>query len=398
MSASESILMGAKILFVTSVNPSRHPFVEQQLQLVKKKGCDVRVLTRVHSDDCLHPDVIYDGFLSREIPLLMIVLTIVKARINGAINKRFKHFIEEEAEWKRLGHKIGAKRAYHWMRIFKLVKEWKPDLIHVHFAWHLPFVLPLADYFSIPIVCTAHGSDIYFEDDWCNNLMNLRVKKIIAISESINSYMVRRCPDLEKKIMLIYNPINTCFLKPVISHPKTLNILNVAALSNVKNQAWLVRALAELKKRDIKFHCTFIGAGENYGRIYQQVKKLDLDGCVEFLGFLPHDEVLDAMDAASVFVLTSRSEGLPTVITEALARLCAVVATDLPGTRDATSNGLYGLLVPLNDDVALADAIEAADKSDDSVSRDAREWVSNTFKSEVHWNKLEAVYLSVLGN
>jgi glycosyltransferase involved in cell wall biosynthesis len=80
------------------------------------------------------------------------------------------------------------------------------------------------------------------------------------------------------------------------------------------------------------------------------------------------------MAKASVFVLSSAWEGLPTVLIEALACGCPVVATDCrSGPREILDNGRYGRLVPVGDHEALARAIlETLDNPDFPVTREER--------------------------
>lgn len=297
-----------------------------------------------------------------------------------------------------LGYLASGKRMAHWDSILRAVEEWKPDLIHVHFAWHLPFALPLARRLNLPIVCTAHHSDIYFEEGWCRNLLDERVRQVISIAEGVHDYMMENCAALEQKTHLIYNPLNMDFLSPLKPLPSRLRILNVASFKPIKNQAWLVRALSILETRGIEFHCDFAGVGDQFDDVKQQVESNGLGNRVTFHGFKNHSEVLRLMDEASVFVLSSESEGLPTVVTEALARGLPVVCTDLPSTRDATAGGQFAHLITLNDDKGLADAIVSAyAKSADSSRRTiAREWVESAFSHEAHWSKLEGVYARAL--
>jgi glycosyltransferase involved in cell wall biosynthesis len=79
---------------------------------------------------------------------------------------------------------------------------------------------------------------------------------------------------------------------------------------------------------------------------------------VEFPGYVENPYAF--MAAASTFALSSRHEGLPTVLIEALACGCPVVSTDCPsGPREILNDGEFGRLVPVDDEAALAGAIRS---------------------------------------
>jgi glycosyltransferase involved in cell wall biosynthesis len=79
---------------------------------------------------------------------------------------------------------------------------------------------------------------------------------------------------------------------------------------------------------------------------------------IRFVGKVAHDEVAWWMAAGDVFCLPSLSEGLPTVVCEAMACGRAVVATAVDGTPEIVDDGATGLLVPPRDAQALATALD----------------------------------------
>jgi glycosyltransferase involved in cell wall biosynthesis len=82
----------------------------------------------------------------------------------------------------------------------------------------------------------------------------------------------------------------------------------------------------------------------------------DIDGA-GYLGELPHGRVLELMQAADMFLNTSRQEGMSGAVMEAMAAGLAVVATDIAGNRALITHGSTGILVPLHAPDALAEAI-----------------------------------------
>jgi glycosyltransferase involved in cell wall biosynthesis len=101
-----------------------------------------------------------------------------------------------------------------------------------------------------------------------------------------------------------------------------------------------------------------LGDGPERAALERAAAELELSGRVRFAGFRTNPFALFAR--ARMFVMSSRREGLPTVLIEAMAAGCPVVSTDCPhGPREILADGRYGALVPMADPVALADAIEA---------------------------------------
>lgn len=99
------------------------------------------------------------------------------------------------------------------------------------------------------------------------------------------------------------------------------------------------------------------GVGEMRAGLEARAAELGLADRIRFVGKIPHDEVGWWMAAGDVFVLPSLSEGLPTVVCEAMNCGRPVVATAVDGTPEIVRDGETGLLVPPRDAAALADAL-----------------------------------------
>jgi glycosyltransferase involved in cell wall biosynthesis len=88
----------------------------------------------------------------------------------------------------------------------------------------------------------------------------------------------------------------------------------------------------------------------------REIEKWRAEGAVELLG--QRSDVPALYSNANIVCLPSRREGLPKSLVEAAAAGRAVVTTDVPGCRDAIEPGITGLLVPVDDPEALADALQ----------------------------------------
>jgi glycosyltransferase involved in cell wall biosynthesis len=99
-----------------------------------------------------------------------------------------------------------------------------------------------------------------------------------------------------------------------------------------------------------------LGDGEDRPELQTLVQELGLEEAVALPGFV--DNPYKFMKRADVFVLSSKWEGLPTVLIEALACGCPVVSTDCPsGPAEILEGGRWGPLVPVGDAGSLAKAI-----------------------------------------
>jgi len=138
------------------------------------------------------------------------------------------------------------------------------------------------------------------------------------------------------------------FMKPTV--------VAVGRLVAVKNLAALISAHASLQASGLEHNLLILGEGPLRGELENLTAALNLRSSVFMPGFVSNPYAI--MKAASVFVLASRYEGFPLVLLEALGVGVAAIATDCAGgSREILENGNYGLLVPPDDETALANAI-----------------------------------------
>lgn len=132
----------------------------------------------------------------------------------------------------------------------------------------------------------------------------------------------------------------------------------VARLLRDKGVQEFVQAAKLLRERGVPVTMQLVGgldAGNPTSATQADVDAWQQDGCVQALG--ERSDVAALYAAAHIAVLPSYREGLPKSLIEAAACGRAVVTTDVPGCRDAIEPNVTGLLVPVRDAAALADAI-----------------------------------------
>ena len=187
---------------------------------------------------------------------------------------------------------------------------------------------------------------------------------IIVVSEGV-ARDVRRITSLPPgRVTVIRNPVITPQLYSLADEPaphpwleesETPVIMGVGRLTRQKDFGTLIKAFAQVRKvRDCRL--VILGEGAQRGAIETLAKELGVKNDVYLPGFVENPYSFIAR--SSLFVLSSRWEGSPNALTEALALGRPVVATDCQsGPRELLENRPFGILVPVGNSDAMADAI-----------------------------------------
>jgi glycosyltransferase involved in cell wall biosynthesis len=190
---------------------------------------------------------------------------------------------------------------------------------------------------------------------------------VVAVSSGVGDDLARVTKLPPGRIRVIYNPVVTPELaeraRMPLDHPWFQDgeppvVLGVGRLTEQKDFSTLIRAFARIRARR-EARLLILGDGPLRAQLQELAGSLGLGGEASLPGFEPNPYAY--MSRASVFVLSSRWEGLPGALIEALYCGPRVVATDCPsGPREILAAGNYGQLVPVGDDAAMAEAIERA--------------------------------------
>ena len=131
--------------------------------------------------------------------------------------------------------------------------------------------------------------------------------------------------------------------------------LAVGRLNPQKDFPNLLNAFAQVRTQQ-EAHLIILGEGSERGKLEAMIAQSNLQDDVLLPGFVKNPYAY--MKQSSCFVLSSRQEGLPTVLIEAMACGCPVVATNCPsGPDEILDGGTYGTLVPIENSSALAKAM-----------------------------------------
>jgi glycosyltransferase involved in cell wall biosynthesis len=231
-------------------------------------------------------------------------------------------------------------------------------------------------------------------------LYNRRVDGVVAISRSVLNCLLAAGVD-PGSIRLIYSGIDPLPFSGLLSDDQRVNdppvIAMLAVLEERKGHRFLLDAARVLKDRGRRIRYVFAGDGSHKAQLQRTVQRLRLEEDVSFVGFVR--DVPKLVSSIDVLVLPSLYEGLGLAALEGMAAGKPVVATRVGGLVESIVDGETGFLVPPQDGVALADAIEklVADPSmARAMGRKGAARVLSNFTIEQMASQNEAYYYALL--
>src|SRR5699024_4887495 len=156
-----------------------------------------------------------------------------------------------------------------------------------------------------------------------------------------------------------FNPVNKnekeLLRKKLGYNKKDFILIYVGELSYRKNQKMLIESIRLLNNEINNIKLLLVGTGELKEKYEHLVNKLELENTVKFLGY--RTDVKELMQISDLAVSTSRQEGLPVNIMEAMAVGLPLVVTDSRGNRDLVSDQYNGYIVPIDKAQKFSDKV-----------------------------------------
>jgi glycosyltransferase involved in cell wall biosynthesis len=220
--------------------------------------------------------------------------------------------------------------------------------------------------------------------------------KIAVPSESVRVAAIERSDVTPEKLEVISNAIDPAdFTEPLFTRwpaeRQGVRVGFVGRLDPVKRIPVLIEAMTRLP---MPFRLDLFGQGSERVALQQQIERLSLRDRVTLVGAVTRPQT--ALGQIDVLVLPSLAEGFGLVLIEAMAAGIPVVATDAPGIRTVVSNDVNGLLVPIDDPAALAQAIERV-TSDRALQIRLVEAGRRTVAERYSWASVLPAYGRLLG-
>lgn len=246
-----------------------------------------------------------------------------------------------------------------------------PDRIHAHFANQTADCAAIVGEIAhVPFSFTAHAYDIYSRRPRLRNETLSwkleRASRAFAVSQYGVEILRRALPAAEGRLATAYVGIPLDLFRWVQPRVEDgpIRLLCVARLTEKKGIDVLLDACAILRDRGEAFACDVIGDGPLREDLERQHAALELGDCVRLRRGVAQEAVAAALRDADVFVMPCRQDqngdmdGIPTVFMEAMATGRPVVSCAVSGVPELVRSDETGIVVPVNDAKAVADAVQ----------------------------------------
>lgn len=242
------------------------------------------------------------------------------------------------------------------------------DILHAHFTWPSGYIgAKLKEKYRKPLILTIHEDSNWLGREISSN--NEKLNLAWTLSDAIIRVNKKDIPLLKKYNKNVFNipngfstekfyPLDKAFCRRKLNLPQERKILvSLGFLTEQKGHMYAIEAIGKVVEKRTDILYLIGGSGELKDALQARINELGLQKYVRLLGFVPESDVCALINACDLFVLSSLSEGNPTVMFEALGCGKPVIATSVGGVPEIIINNAFGSLVETKNSSELADKI-----------------------------------------
>jgi glycosyltransferase involved in cell wall biosynthesis len=228
----------------------------------------------------------------------------------------------------------------------------------------------------------------------------------LAVSAGVRQHLLQQLQISPRKVRVLYNGIDLkCLqnhrdrseMRAILEIPADEPIVGIVARLDhwAKGHRELFQAMAQVRSH-FPLRCLVIGGGRRQPEMAAMVQELSLSPWVTFLGH--RDDIPDLLASLDIFVLPSHSEGISRSLLEAMASGLPVIVSEAGGSPEVVQHEVNGLLVPVKDAEALAQALIRLLSDPDLAEKlglAAAERVAANFSLDRLGQELNEIYLEL---
>lgn len=319
-------------------------------------------------------------------------------------------------EMKRSLHPWRDAKCYFALK--RMLKEYKPDIVHTHSSKAGILGRRAAYALGIPCVHSIHGASFHYgqpailhkayqiaermAEPWCQHF--------ITVCDAMSRQYLDAGIGTPEKYTTVFSGMNVDrFLHPARPRNEVRRSLGIddshivigkiARLFNLKGHEYLIEAAPKIVEQVPNVRFLLVGDGILKSQFEHRIAELGLKENFIFVGLVPPDAVSEFVHAMDIVVHTSVWEGLARVLPQALICGKPVVSYDIDGAPEVCVNGETGFLVPSQSIAELADALgrlAASAELRQQFGDTGRERFSDVFRHEFMTERIREVYRKVL--
>jgi glycosyltransferase involved in cell wall biosynthesis len=276
----------------------------------------------------------------------------------------------------------------------KIIKEFRPDVVHVHQANTCAFVTVRANRRRVPLVVTCWGSDVLLmpQRGFISRFVVKHALSGASVITADANYVIEAAKTLvaDKKFLVANFGIDVSS----VEIPKKEKIIFSNRLhKDLYNIGDIITGFAAFSKKNPDWKLVIGGSGELTDSLKNQASSELAKDRFEVIGFVPSDENRRQYLRAAVWVSVPSSDGTAISLLEAMAYGCIPVVSDLPANREWISNGDNGIVVTADVSQALNEAIKL---SSAEVQRKNMKIILERGTKSVNRSKFIAMYGEIL--
>lgn len=263
-------------------------------------------------------------------------------------------------------HVRSGKRLTHWpslLRCLLVLARMRPHVVHCHFLTaRIHYFALLKRFFGFDLVLSAHGSDVmrpWPKDERHLGRLLREADHTTAVSDSLADRLSQVFGIDRDTIVTIPNGVDTRRFSPAAvvtdGSAADIGVVTVGRLERIKGHDVLLEAMAQLKMSGLTPRLSLIGDGEEREPLVRLGEKVGLSDRITFAGSRDASWIARKLARSDIFVLPSRSEGMPVALLEAMACGLPCIATSVGGIPELLRD--VGITIPPEDPAALRDAI-----------------------------------------
>jgi glycosyltransferase involved in cell wall biosynthesis len=286
-------------------------------------------------------------------------------------------------------------------RARRLVKKIRPDIVHTHYVTS-GGVAGLVCNFH-PTITTVHGSDI--NESMKSGIWKFLLRRVFQQADCVNTCT----EDQKRKVMSLgINPKKIYVLTLGIDTDKfffaprqwgclkdTIRLVTTRRLENCYDHFTIIRALAILRRKGIKFKMTFAAGGPLQDNLKEMVKKEELENGVYFLGGVGKDRIIEILHNNDIFLSAPVMDGISIALLEALSVGLFPIVSQIEVNSDWIKNGVDGFLHKVGDAESLAECILKIRNNYQSAAeavQNNRKKVVGLADTKTNMERLEKIY------